>query len=132
MDWRAACSLFSMERVNSTLRYIAAEHVDTPTGRLDGTVLVTPSDEPVGTLDGLIIDPIGRHVRYFVIRSRNWLKTHLRLVPATPARLDPEHKTLHVEIDAEEIPRLRTIRPDTFERYSDDDLMAALFPAHAA
>ena len=46
-----------MEQETSTLRYIAAEHVDTPAGRLDGTVLVNPSDEMVGRLDGIIIDP---------------------------------------------------------------------------
>jgi hypothetical protein len=121
-----------MERAESGLRYIAAEHVDTPTGRLDGTVLVSPSDEPVGTLDGMIIDPIERHVRYFVVRSRHWLKTHRHLVPATPARLDSEHKTLHVDIEADDLPQLREVGSDTFERYSDDDLIAALFSTHAA
>jgi hypothetical protein len=121
-----------MDFAESTLRYIAAEHVDTPTGRLDGTVLVSPSEEPVGTLDGMIIDPIERHVRYFVVRSRNWLKTHLRLVPAMPARLDAEHKTLHVDINAEDLSHLREIRPDTFDRYSEDDLIASLFSASAA
>ena len=115
-----------------TLRYIAAEHVVTPEGPLDGTVLVGPSDETVGTLDGMIIDPIERHVRYFVVRSRNWLKTRLRLLPAAPARLDREHRTLHVDIHAEDLPQLREIRSDAFQRYSDDDLIAALFPAHAA
>jgi hypothetical protein len=121
-----------MEPVDSVLRYIAAEQVDTPTGRLDGTVLVSPSDETVGTLDGMIIDPIERQVRYFVVRSRNWLKTARHLVPAMPARLDPDHRTLHVDIEADDLPRLRQVRSDTFERFSDDDLIAALFSAHAA
>lgn len=120
-----------MEQVD-TLRYIAAEHVDTPTGRLDGTVLISPSDEPVGKLDGMIIDPIERHVRYFVVRSRNFLKSRLHLVPATPARLDAEHKTLHVDITANDLPQFREIHPDTFTRYSDEDLIAALFASHAA
>jgi hypothetical protein len=121
-----------MEQVDSALRYIAAEHVDTPAGRLDGTVLVSPSDETVGRLDGMIIDPMERRVRYFVVRSRNWLKTRLHLVPAAPARLDSEHRTLHVDINAEDLPRLREIRSDAFQRYSDDDLIAALFSPHAA
>jgi len=121
-----------MEQVDTALRYIAAEHVDTPKGRRDGTVLVSTSDEPVGTLDGMIIDPIERHVRYFVVRSRNFLKTRLHLMPATPARLDSEHKTLHVDMKAGDLSGLREIRPDTFERYSDDDLIAALFGSHAA
>lgn len=114
------------------LRYIAAEHVETPGGSLDGTVLVSPTDETVGTLDGLIIDPIERHVRYFVIRSRSWLKTQRRLLPVGPARLDTEHKTLHVEIAAGELAQLREVHADTFDRYSDDDLLAALFSASAA
>jgi hypothetical protein len=121
-----------MEQVDSTLRYVAAEHVDTPAGPLDGTVLVSSSDGTVGMLDGMIIDPIERHVRYFVVRSRNWLKTRLQLVPAAPARLDSEHRTLHLDIDARDLPQLREIRSDTFRRYSGDDLIAALFPAHAA
>jgi hypothetical protein len=121
-----------MAQEPSTLRYVAAEHVDTPAGRLDGTVLISPSDETLGSLDGMIIDPIERRVQYFVVRSRNWLKTRLRLVPAAPARLDSEHRTLHVDVNAEDLPRLREIRADAFQRYSDDDLIAALFSAHAA
>ena len=121
-----------MEQLESALRYVAAEHVDTPAGKLDGTVLLNPSDESMGMLDGMIIDPIERRVRYFVVRSRNWLKTRLHLVPVAPARLDSEHRTLHVDIDAEDLQHLREIRSDTFPRYSDDDLIAALFGAHAA
>jgi hypothetical protein len=121
-----------MEHVDAVLRYISAEHVATPAGRLGGTVLVSPSEETVGTLDGMIIDPIARNVRYFVVRSRNWLKTHRHLVPAMPARLDPEHKRLHVDIEADELPQLREVRSDTFEQYSDDDLIAALFSAQPA
>ena len=121
-----------MEYVDSTLRYIAAKHVDTPSGRLDGTVLVSPREETVGLLDGMIIDPIERSVRYFVVRTRNLLKTHRHLVPAMPARLDSEHKRLHVDIEADELPQLPQVRSNTFERYSDDDLIAALFAAPAA
>ena len=120
-----------MEHVESALRYIAAGDVNTPVGRLDGTVLVSPSEETVGTLDGMIIDPIERSVRFFVVRSRNWLKTHRHLVPALPARLDSEHKRLHVDIEADELPQLPQVRSNTFERYSDDDLIAALFAAPA-
>lgn len=121
-----------MEHVDSGLRYIAAEQVDTPIGPLNGMAVVTPSDQTVGTLEGMIIDPIKRRARYFVVRSRNWLKTHRHLVPATPARLDSERKMLHVDIEVDDLARLREVRSNTFERYSDDDLVAALFSPHAA
>ncbi len=121
-----------MEQLDSALRYIAAEHVDTPGGRLDGTVLVGASNETVGRLDGMVIDPIKRRVRYFVVRSRSWLATHRHLVPAMPARLDSQHKRLHVDIDADELSQFGEVRPNTFPRYSDDDLVAAMFSPHAA
>ena len=119
--------------MDSGLRYIAAEHVDTPAGPLRGTVLVGPSEETVGKLEGMIIDQIDRQVRFFVVGSRSWLKTHRYLVPATPARLESgERKTLHVDVEADDLRQLREVRSDTFQRFSDDDLIAALFSAHAA
>ena len=121
-----------MEQVDSSLRYVAAEHIGTPTGPLAGAVVVSPNDETIGTLDGMVIDPIERHVRYFVVRSRKWLTSHLHLAPATPARLDSERKALHVDISAEDLRHFREVRPDTFQRYSPDDLIAGMFPAHAA
>ena len=121
-----------MEHEDLTLRYIEAENVEVPTGRLNGTVLLGPNDETVGTLDGLIIDPIRRRVHYFVVRSGNWFKAHRRLVPATPAKLNSADRTLHVNVNPDDLPRLPEVRPDTFERYSDDDLLAAMFSAPAA
>ncbi len=121
-----------MEHVDSRLRYIAAEHVDTPVGPLSGMALVGPSDQRVGTLEGMVIDPIKRRARYFVVRSRNWLTTHHHLVPASPARLDPQRKMLHVDIEGDDLARLGEVPANAFQRYSDDDLIAALFSPHAA
>ena len=121
-----------MEHVDSALRYLPAEHVDTPVGALAGTILVSPTDETVGTLDGVVIDPALRKVRYFVVRSGNWLKTHRHLVPVTPARLDAAHRTLHVDLEPNDLPQCPEVRSDTFERYSDEDVIAALFSHRAA
>ena len=121
-----------MEMVDSGLRYIEAEHVRTPSGRLEGTVLLSPRERTVGKLDGIVIDPVGRHVRYFVVRSRAWLKPHLHLVPVTPARLDADQRALHVDIEPDDLARFQEVQPDTFPRYSDDDLLAAVFPSAAA
>ena len=49
--------------MDSTLRDIGAEDVETPSGRLDGTVLVSPHEETVGRLEGIVIDPIRRNVK---------------------------------------------------------------------
>ncbi|HET7695938.1 MAG TPA: PRC-barrel domain-containing protein [Vicinamibacterales bacterium] len=114
------------------MRYIGADHVDTPQGALQGTMVVGPRHEPVGTLDGLVIDPIEKQVRYLVVRSRKLLRSRRHLVPLTPARLDAERKTLHVDVGPDDLRRFQEISADTFERYSDDDLIAALFPSRAA
>lgn len=121
-----------MEHVDSALRYIAAGHVDIPGGALEGAKLVSPSDETLGTLDGIVVDPAARKVRFFLLRSRRSRETGLRLVPATPARLDAEQRTLHVELEPQDLPRFPHVDAETFERFSDDDLIAAVFASHAA
>lgn len=115
--------------MDSGLRYIGADHVETPSGMLDGTVLVSPREETVGRVDGIVVDPIARRVRYFVVKSCAWLRSRRHLVPATPARLDAEHKALHVDIEPGDLSRYREVRADAFRRFSDDDLIAALFSA---
>ena len=43
---------------NEHLRYLDASHVESPVGVLGDMVLRGPTDEKVGTLDGVIIDPV--------------------------------------------------------------------------
>ena len=50
--------------------------------------------------EGIIIDPTERHVRYYVVESHGWFKTHRYLLPQAPMRLDPDCKALHVDLFA--------------------------------
>lgn len=123
---------YGMEQVDSGLRYIGAEDVEIPAGRLAGAMLVSPQAETVGSLDGIVIDPVGRHLRFFVVRPHASIAFRRHLVPATAARLDSEHKALHMEIEPGDLARFPEVRSDTFPPYSDEDLIAALFPPRAA
>jgi len=110
----------------SELRYIAADRVETPVGRLNGTVVVSASKEPIGRLDGIVFDPLDRRIRGFIVQSSGWLRPRRYLVPLVQARLDPDHHALEVDLDAE-TNRLDEVNAHTFPPFSDDDLIAALF-----
>src|SRR4029453_16826619 len=90
----------------SPLRYIDAAHVDSPVGNLNAIKVLSPSEGNVGKLDGLIIDPIERQVRYFVVESPQRARAQRYLVPFSPATIDPEHRTLHLEFESEDLDEL--------------------------
>jgi hypothetical protein len=110
------------------LRFVEAERLDTPVGRLSGAELVSPADERLGTLGGVLIDPVERHVRYFILELKRWHRTNRYLVPASPVHLDTERRALHVDLYPDDVDSLRECRSDSFVPFSDDDLIAALFP----
>jgi hypothetical protein len=81
----------------------------------------------VGKLDGLIIDPVERQIRYFVVESRQRLRARRYLVPVAPATIDPEQRTLRLEFASEPLDELPEVPSEAFHPYSDDDLISALF-----
>jgi hypothetical protein len=113
-----------MESPASALRFVDADRVDTPAGRLNDTVVVNPANATLGKLAGIVVDPVGRQVRGYVIESRKWLSSRTYLVPPVPVRLDSRRHAL--EVDLEET-QLDEVEPHTFPRFSDEDLLAALF-----
>ena len=70
---------------NDTLRFLEAKNVETPAGRLNDFVLVSPTDAKLGTLDGVVVSPHERQVRYYVVKTGGWFGRRY-LLPATPAR----------------------------------------------
>lgn len=121
-----------MAAYTSNLRYLDAARVDTPAGSLATMSLISPSDKSVGTLDGVIIDPIERQVRYFVVKSRRWWMTRRYLFPLTPTQIDSERPGFHVELELDDLQRLPELPANTFPPFSDEDLIASLFSHRAA
>jgi PRC-barrel domain protein len=109
-------------QIESRLRHLDAGKVDTPIGKLDDVTVVGPSHDPLGRLEGIIVDPAERHVRYYVVESRGWLKTHRYLVPDAPRTVDWEHKTLQVELDAAALSHLPELHDEDFPALCDEDL----------
>jgi PRC-barrel domain protein len=123
---------FGAMSIDLHLRYLDADQVDTPVGRLTAMTLISPSDETVGSLTGVILDVIERRVRYFVVESRRWWRTKRYLVPFTPTRIDSERHRLRVELEPRDLPQLPAFHSASFSRVSDDDLIGMLFRSHAA
>ena len=121
-----------MESFEPDLRYLDAAHVDTPVGSLATMSLISPSDQNVGTLDGVLIDPLEQQVRYFVVKSRRWWTTQRYLLPLTASQIDSERQGLHVDLEPGDLQRLPKLDAGTFPEFSDEDLMATLFSSHAA
>ena len=120
------------------LKYLDAHRIDTPAGRLDGAVLVSPTHEPVAKLDGVLIDPHQRKVRYYVVQSRYVAENHGRissrhyLLPLTATRLDRDRRTLEVDLEADDIQRLDEVDPERLPQFDEGDLMTALFAARSS
>ena len=112
------------------LRYLDAGHVEHPSGTLEGLSVCTDHDEPIGCLDGVLIEPSTRRVRYFVVDSvRAARSKHERCVFAAdgPIVLDLSGRTLRVggAVDMEPL-------NDAVPAFSDEDVMTALFRSSAA
>jgi hypothetical protein len=121
-----------MLSMDARFRYIDAPQVDTPAGRLKGTTLVSPTNATLGTLDGIVIDPIDRRVLFYVFKSPGWFSSHHYLLPQMPARLNSERHTLEVEVEAADIEQLDEVEPASFPRFSDEDLIRAMFHSRPA
>ena len=85
--------------------------------------MCTADDEQLGLLDGLLVDPASRRVRFFVVERKSALRRRRYLLAAdTLATLD--ERLLRVEAHAEDLERFdaRTVQP-----FSDEDVITAMF-----
>jgi hypothetical protein len=114
------------------LRYLDAAHVETPMGKLSDMSILSPIAGKVGKLDGIVFDPFARHACYFVVTSRRGFTSRKYLLPVTTARIDSEHRTLEVDLELDELDQLSELRSGSFPRFTDDDLISAVFCSPAA
>jgi hypothetical protein len=108
------------------LRYIPAGQV-----RWGGTALprltVRNGAEQLGKLEGFVICPPTRKVRYAVVQPYGFFEKP-RLVPLSGARLDQANGG-SLLVDDEGIMRCETFDAKRYPRMSDDDLLTAVFAA---
>ena len=116
------------KRGRKQLCYLEASKVEAPGGDLAGLTVQTHGDETLGTLDGVLIDPSERRLRYFVVETRGLLRRKRYLLSAdVPMRVEPERQRLQVDAaDADVMLSdefdVRTVRP-----FSSEDAIDAMF-----
>ena len=120
----------AMDTMDDNLRFIETNQLRTTEDRFNGaTVVVSPADTVFGKLVGALIDPPRRHVSFLVVESRRLFSRHQYVVPFDTARFDSEQNALRVDAGAE---TLHEVRVDQFARFSDKDLLDAMFAPQAA
>ena len=120
----------SNDTPESSLCYLEASKVVTPLGDLAEVKLCGPDEGTVGTLDGVLIDPMDRRVCYFVVQTPGWFRHRRYLLAAgNPIRFERGRRLLRLEQEPELSAEFdeRTARPMT-----DEDLLNALFAPRAA
>ena len=116
---------------NGALRFIEADRVDTPAGRLNGFTLVSPTDVQLGKVDGVLVDPAQRQVCFYVVKTPGRFLAHRYLLPMMPAHLEPERRTLQVDVEPAELRTFPETDPESFSKFSDVDAVEAMFAKRA-
>jgi hypothetical protein len=110
------------------LCYLDAGKVQSPVGHLSGLTLQSDCDEALGTLEGVVIDPAERRIRYFVVRRTGWLRSRRFLLPADrPAQIIDEPRTLRLKIAPDELAGYEDFDTQSMRAFSDEDVVTAMF-----
>jgi sporulation protein YlmC with PRC-barrel domain len=109
----------------SELSYLDASKVTSPAGALSELDVLSPDGRRLGSIEGVVIDAAARHVRYLSIRSSGW---RYFMQADQLGQIEGEGKALRLRVDLrnEAVPGLDAA---ALREFSDDDLLAALFPA---
>jgi len=115
-----------MKERDDKLCYLDASKLDSPVGTLTQLDLKGTDDRILGVLDGIVIDPTERRLRYFVVKSSGWLTRRRYLVPADGAAR-VELGELRLEVDADGLSDCEEFTTGSVREFSDDDLIAGMF-----
>ena len=116
------------DSIDAHLRYLDASKVESPVGLLSQVEVETVNGEQLGDLDGVLIDPTARRIRYYVITPPRRLRQRRYLLPAEePAQLQPDRKVLRFQIEPPVLRSCPEFRKNAVDEFSDEDLLDAMF-----
>ena len=123
----------NLKRDRKQLCYLEASKVEGPGGDLGGLAVETQSDKTLGKLDGVLIDPAERRLRYYVVATPGLFRSRRYLLSAdVPVRVEPDKQRLRVDAPNADVNLsdefdLRTVRP-----FSSEDAIEAMFSRDVA
>jgi hypothetical protein len=77
------------------LRYVRAHDIGHGPAAF-GAMVCDPDGQPIGRLEGFMIDTESQTVRYFVVDRLRGRRLERRMIPFTPAQLDLEHHVVRL------------------------------------
>lgn len=114
----------------SALCYLEASKVDSPAGALSELALVTTEGKSLGNIAGVVIEPAARRVRYYDVRSTGWRRRRYLVRADQLAQVDFERGVLRL-LDTE-IAEVGDVDAAGLQRFSDEDLLTAVFASRGA
>jgi hypothetical protein len=116
----------------SGLSYLDASKVTSPAGVLSELDVLSAEGHRLGSIVGVVIEAAARRVRYLSVRSAGWFRDQLFLVQANQlGQIEVERKALRLRGDLGS-DAVHGLDAAALREFSDDDLLAALFPRAAA
>jgi sporulation protein YlmC with PRC-barrel domain len=115
----------------SDLSYLEATKVSSPAGVLSELDVVNAEGHRLGNIEGVVIDAAARCVRYLCVRSSGWFGRQYLLHADQLGQIDGERKSLRLRADLEQ-EAVHGLDAAGLRRFSDDDVLAAMFPRVAA
>jgi hypothetical protein len=117
----------------SRLRYLEAGRLQTPVGDLDHVELLGSNDQALGNLDGVLIDPVERRLRFYVVAGTGRYRLRRYLLPSDcAAQMDHDGRSLRIDLDATGLARCEEFETSSVPRYSDEDLIGSMFQRRSA
>jgi hypothetical protein len=104
------------------LKYVDAAHVTGNGPCLSGLRIETGADRQLGELDGLIVEPGARRLRYIVVDAGRGRY----LMPFDTICFAPDHQTLRVIADLDP-GSWEAFDSEAYGEFGDEDLISALF-----
>lgn len=111
----------------SRLCYLDAASVAGPFPTCADVDVWNDEDGKIGRLDGIVLDAAARQVEYFVVATGGTFRSRRYLLPFRPTRIDMERHVLCVDAHKIDLARCKEFEPAAFHRFSDEDLLAAMF-----
>jgi PRC-barrel domain len=116
----------------SELSYLDASKVTSPAGVLSELDVLSAEGQRLGSIEGVVIDAAARHVRYLCVRLSGWFGGRRYLVQADQlGQIDGERKALRLLVDLKNAV-VQGLDAAALRKFSDDDLLAAIFSPRAA
>lgn len=117
---------------NSELSYLDASKVTSPAGVLSELDVLSAEGRRLGSIEGVVIDAAARHVRYLSLRLSGLFGRRRYLVEADHlGQLESDRKALRLRGDLRN-DAVHDLDTTALRKFSDDDLLAALFSPRMA